>query len=276
MTGVVLGRWSVETAQNASDPAPLAGPGSSASGSASPSSDTEAIPEARGSQTTDTHAAVDAAASTQPLDMGHRVAVDVGRLKTIEANPSASAADLAELARGHVALAREEIGALARVLRDAPSDADRAAALGRMMRRARDGAVAVDVVEALAGIPRGDVADALDELAQRSEVPEAARLFAERAVRLPAFEPKLSPQLAIALSLSRVEACDVARSLLERAARIGDDRVASRIARFDREDGCGRDRKDDCYPCLRGATTLYEAREAVKTRPFTPGWILPK
>jgi hypothetical protein len=77
---------------------------------------------------------------------------------------------------------------------------------------------------------------------------------------------KASPTLGVALDLRNAETCEQARDLLPKAIELGDKRSFHLLAKLTRHYGCGPNKRQDCYTCLRDGKDLENALKAVKTR----------
>jgi hypothetical protein len=84
---------------------------------------------------------------------------------------------------------------------------------------------------------------------------------------------RASDALAVALDIDELAErkqprdCDRLAELLERAIEHGDARCLRPLVRLGSRTGCGADKRQDCYPCLRRRTLLVEAARAVRRRP---------
>jgi eukaryotic-like serine/threonine-protein kinase len=77
---------------------------------------------------------------------------------------------------------------------------------------------------------------------------------------------KASPAVRLALALREQHTCDDTRKLLQDAAQFGDTRSLRPMAKLRALKGCGSDRSQDCYPCLRKDTLLEDAIAAAAKR----------
>ena len=73
--------------------------------------------------------------------------------------------------------------------------------------------------------------------------------------------------LLAALDLSDGKTCEDYAKALPAVLNHGDERSLALMVALTHTDGCGDDRAQDCYPCLRETNTLTQAIEAVKQRP---------
>ena len=83
---------------------------------------------------------------------------------------------------------------------------------------------------------------------------------------------KASPALAVTLDLDGASECETFKDLLPKVAEQGDRRALPALIKLANKRGCGDDKKDDCYACLRDldkdkkAVDLGDAITAVKRR----------
>jgi hypothetical protein len=123
-----------------------------------------------------------------------------------------------------------------------------------------------DALATMAALPGPLSADLVYEVwtgtAERSEATELARsILLGKDVR-----PKASPALGVALDLREATTCEENLALLTRAIEHGDKRALVPINRLARRAGCGPNKKQDCYPCLRDGDLLKRAFNAVRVR----------
>lgn len=194
----------------------------------------------------------------------------LGRLKSIEALPpeDRTLASSLELERGHVELALLEVAAL-QVALGAAGDP---ALLTRLRRLAEDDAVAPAVLAAVAQHPSADGADFLHEVSTDSHASEAVRYLADDLLALPAVRGAATKALLVTLDLAAAKSCPAVEKLARRAQESGDARARAALGALESEVGCGPKRQDDCYPCLRGSTLLFEARAAASGRAYVAPW----
>jgi hypothetical protein len=84
---------------------------------------------------------------------------------------------------------------------------------------------------------------------------------------------KASPALSVALDLRAAKTCEEAQAALTQAVETGDRRALAPMNRFMKKRGCGPDKREDCYLCLREGDAIKHAIVATKKRkapaPFT-------
>ncbi len=77
----------------------------------------------------------------------------------------------------------------------------------------------------------------------------------------------MSTPLRLAMQLRDAAfSCDDAKKLLPQILTEADDRTLMRLKEMSKTDGCGADKKDDCYPCLRDSSLLKDAITQVQMR----------
>jgi hypothetical protein len=138
--------------------------------------------------------------------------------------------------------------------------------LSQLRRYSDDPETARDALAAIAGVPGPISADLMYEVwtatSSRSTASDLARsLIYSKEVRA-----KASKALAVALDLREAETCEKNRDLLERASTDGDHRSFHLLNKLTRKYGCGPNKRQDCYACLRDDKDLDAALKAVKAR----------
>lgn len=113
-------------------------------------------------------------------------------------------------------------------------------------------------------------ADILYDLAHTPGVREAVKRRAAQIVVGDGFANSASPALSVALDLRRARGCDAHRALIERAKNFGDGRALELLRPLRNETGCGAQEQADCYPCLRGDSSLEVAIETIQKRVAPP------
>ena len=138
--------------------------------------------------------------------------------------------------------------------------------LAQLRRNSDDPETARDALAAMANVPGPISADLIYEVwtatASRTTATDLARsLIYSKEVRA-----KASKALAVALDLRDAETCEKNRDLLARVSSDGDRRSFHLLNKLTRKYGCGPNKRQDCYACLRDGKDLDAALKIVKTR----------
>lgn len=159
----------------------------------------------------------------------------------------------------HVALLRQKLARDPGLFKDA-------ALMAELRRAAEDPLTAADALSAMADAPGPLSADLLYEIWTGTVARNSATELARSLVFSKEVRAKASPELAVALELRIAESCEQNRALLPRALDKGDRRSLALLAKLARRFGCGANKRQDCYPCLREDKAVDEAMAAVKKR----------
>lgn len=140
------------------------------------------------------------------------------------------------------------------------------AVLAQLRKLTLDPNTAHEALAAVAGLPSPQSADLLFEIwtatPNRTATSELARaLLFSRDVRA-----KASAALSVALELRAAETCPANLELLPKAAQVADRRSTQPLAKLLRKQGCGPNKKQDCFACLRDGNQLNAAIAAAKGR----------
>jgi hypothetical protein len=141
-----------------------------------------------------------------------------------------------------------------------------AATLAELRRAGEDPLTAPDALNAMAEAPGPLSADLLYEMWTGTVARNSATELARSLVFSKEVRAKASPELAVALELRLAETCEQNRALLPRVIAEGDRRSLALLAKLSRRYGCGVNKRQDCYPCLREDKAVDEAMTAVKKR----------
>jgi len=138
--------------------------------------------------------------------------------------------------------------------------------LAQLRRYSDNPETARDALAAMANVPGPISADLIYEVwtatATRSTATDLARaLIYSKEVRAKASKP-----LAIALDLRDADTCEKNRDLLDRVSSDGDRRSFHLLNKLTRKYGCGPNKRQDCYACLRDGKDLDAALKIVKAR----------
>jgi hypothetical protein len=131
---------------------------------------------------------------------------------------------------------------------------------------ARDPITGREALTAIANLPGPISADLLYEVwtgtVERNDSTELARmLLVGKDV-----SQKASAALKVALELRTVESCEALIPIVQRAVDSGDRRAFVPLTRLNRRNGCGANKRADCYPCLREGDALKNALLASRNR----------
>jgi hypothetical protein len=158
----------------------------------------------------------------------------------------------------------------ARALRDRidhdPGLIKDAETLAALRRYTDDPETSRDALAAIAEVPGPISPDMLYEVwtstSQRTTATDLARsLILSKEVRA-----KASPALSIALALRDADTCEANRDLLPKATSDGDKRTFHLLSKLTRKYGCGPNKRQDCYACLRDGKDLDNAIKVTKAR----------
>lgn len=125
---------------------------------------------------------------------------------------------------------------------------------------------APEVLAAMARLPGPIGADMLYEVWTGTVARTAATELARTLVLGKDVQAKASPALKAALDLRAAETCEAAKSVLSQATEHGDKRSLHLLTKLNRRFGCGPNKRQDCYPCLREGDELERALKAVRNR----------
>jgi len=104
------------------------------------------------------------------------------------------------------------------------------------------------------------------DLAAEPAVKPWVRQRAGQWLRSAEFRRAAPPSLLLAAELRTAASCDAAHALLARAKQVGDERSLSQLEAWKSTSGCGKQRTDDCMPCLRKDSALSDAIAAIQAR----------
>jgi hypothetical protein len=125
----------------------------------------------------------------------------------------------------------------------------------------------IDALSALTDLPGPYGPDLIYSVWENAPGGNPAASLARGLLHTPDQRGKASPALQAALDLSDGTSCEDYRRALPKVLAQGDERSLSLMVALTHTNGCGDDREQDCYPCLRADGTLSDAIEAVKQRP---------
>ncbi|MET0409927.1 MAG: hypothetical protein ABW217_01460, partial [Polyangiaceae bacterium] len=139
--------------------------------------------------------------------------------------------------------------------------------LGRFVHFATSSATMVDAFAELSELPGPQGPDLVYSVWENAPGGNRAAVLARNLLHTPDQRSKASPALLAALDLSDGKSCEDYAKALPAVLDHGDERSLGLMVALTHTDGCGDDRAQDCYPCLRETSTLTQAIEAVKQRP---------
>lgn len=110
-------------------------------------------------------------------------------------------------------------------------------------------------------------ADILYDLSVTEAVKKDVRQRAAEYFTSGRYKAQGSPSLAVLITLRDATDCSEKLALLDRARVDGDDRLVPVLAALRERTGCGEDKSQDCFPCLRVDGRLESTIEMLKGRP---------
>ncbi len=138
--------------------------------------------------------------------------------------------------------------------------------LAQLRRNSDDPETARDALAAMANVPGPISADLIYEVWTATASRSAASDLAHSLIYSKEVRAKASKALAVALDLRDAETCEKNRDLLGRVTSDGDRRSFHLLNKLTRKYGCGPNKRQDCYACLRDDKDLDAALKVVKTR----------
>ena len=138
--------------------------------------------------------------------------------------------------------------------------------LAQLRRYSDNPETARDALAAMANVPGPISADLIYEVWTATSSRSAATDLARSLIHSKEVRAKASKALAVALDLRDADSCEKNRDLLERANSDGDRRSFHLLNKLTRKYGCGANKRQDCYACLRDDKNLDAALKAVKAR----------
>jgi serine/threonine-protein kinase len=109
-------------------------------------------------------------------------------------------------------------------------------------------------------------ADIIYELATTPKVKAEVKLRSSRWLKTDTFQKQSSPALNVLVALENAPGCKQRHALLLRAKNAGDERALNLLQTWQKKDGCGTDKEDDCNPCLREDDVLDKSVDELKKR----------
>ncbi len=205
----------------------------------------------------------------KPLTLLERVALgDDAAVKELSAKPVAdlNVDEAISLSLGQSA---QDVRA-ARALRDRidhdPGLIKDAETLASLRRYTDDPETSRDALAAIAEVPGQISPDLLYDVWTSTATRTTATDLARSLIYSKEVRAKASPALAIALDLRDADTCEKSSALLTRAISDGDKRSFHLLNKMTRKYGCGPNKRQDCYACLRDGKDLDNAIKATKAR----------
>lgn len=140
------------------------------------------------------------------------------------------------------------------------------ALLAELRKAIDDPETARDALAAMASVPGPISADLIYEVWTVTTARTAATDLARALSYSKEIRAKASKALAVALDLREADTCEKSRALLPRATSDGDRRALHSLNKLTRKYGCGPNKRQDCYACLREGDDLDAALKASKVR----------
>lgn len=196
-------------------------------------------------------------------------APDGALLAALEAkSPDALSVDEVLVVKQHRADGkRKEAQQLAGKLVQQPDLANEAAVQRELVRLAYDPDTSDVALSALARASSPVAKDLLYEVWTSRSVPVATAELAGSLLASRGARESASAALAVALSLRGAGTCEAVQAALPQARNDGDRRSLPTLGKLSSRRGCGADKSEDCYPCLRaGMKQVTATVEAVKRR----------
>ena len=198
-------------------------------------------------------------------------------LAQLEARPreSLNARELGILADAHAEALRASARAVRSRVEANPALGKDPALQSELLRLADDARTSAESLSAMVALEPPLGADLLYEVWTRTATRSDATDLARALLYSTDVRPKASPALAVALELRAAERCDQYKAILPKALKDGDRRSAHLLLKLNSKRGCGANKRDDCYACLREPSDELKATiSAVKSR-RAPDFTLP-
>jgi hypothetical protein len=206
-----------------------------------------------------TNAAAPSSAAAEPAS-----SADLPSIESL--SPKLRSTEVLEIASKHAGRQLDRARGLAAALDRDPSLAQDEKTQAEIRRLLDNQETSRHLLGVIAGLPGPVSADLLYEVwtgtVLRNETTDLARaLLLSQDVR-----SKASPALSVSLALRQAERCEDNAKVLPRAIEHGDRRALHLLTKLTRRYGCGPNKREDCYPCLRSSDALDQAVKAVKNR----------
>lgn len=108
--------------------------------------------------------------------------------------------------------------------------------------------------------------DLLYQVIRQNRYNDVVAEFAQMLLSSEDVYARASNALKVAIAAWDTRECSDARKLLNRALQFADNRAVRPLAKFTQTSGCGEDKTEDCYTCLREDRLLVDALRAAQSR----------
>lgn len=205
------------------------------------------------------------AARSGDLEALKRLELEPPRERTIDA--------CLAIAEGHDVLLRKDVEALGRSLLADPERLRDSALLELLHGHAFDPPAAPAALRVAATLPDPVGPDLLYAVFTESKH-APTRSLAEDLLAVRPVRERASKALLSLLKLKEETRCERIRAALGDVLEHADRRATGRLDELTKETGCGKDAKEDCFPCLRGEGVIDSVRRAVNERPAPRPWYV--
>jgi hypothetical protein len=209
--------------------------------------------------------------TAEPEKQGVHAQASRGQIEAIErlkqiAKHERSVEDVVALARGAVVLRSEALEPLTERLEADPKLLNDASFRKEFLEFVRGRNTYVDALAALARVPSQTGPDLLYEVWTGTKKSNEVTRLANDLVYTKSARGRASDALSVALQLRSADSCQSSKTAVQRALDYGDRRSVHLLGRLLSTRGCGPDKADDCYPCLRDSELVQQAIDAVRNR----------
>ncbi len=194
-------------------------------------------------------------------------------IKQLQAKPLAerSVEDNVALAKARIAGKRFEISEIARKTELVPAYGKDRDTLRNVLNFAKDREVAIDLLQMLTTLPGEQGPDHLYRLSSSRLVPQEISELAEKMLLSSEVRQKASPALEILLKFKLLaeadeKDCPAVAKLLEEAKTVADRRIYGEMKSVYGKRGCGVNKAEDCWACLRKPDLVKEAIPEIRPR----------
>ncbi len=197
---------------------------------------------------------------------------DAHALERLSRTPEArrSIADAVAIAKGRSVREFDEFEAFADRVEGQPELLQTEAVQQRLFEYVADPRTGPAALELLSRVPAAIGPDLLYEVWTGTKKSNDITQLARELVYKSEVRARASDALNVALDFRMDASCAEVKSIIPRARDSGDWRSLHLLGRLLLPRGCGADKRQDCYPCLRRGPiedSIYEAIKAVRSRP---------